>query len=202
MSSKLFESFATSTTYSGKSGQIHADPIRDEEHVQISRIVRAWAEVEDCLNLFICALAKITESQGLALLSKSGWSRKLDIARGLAELREDQAVEALEMVFTTGLSKIGKARNTVAHGVYLGRRDDGAMCFLTSDEIKGSEGPQRLVSVRNYNLQGLLEIADALEHSLPSMVSILQIEELREPRYTQSLRAHPKAQRRAPRKAE
>jgi hypothetical protein len=197
MYSKLFSEFANKVTYSNRGNPTNRDPITDDEYVQIGRIIRLCAEVEDYLTLFICNLKKITQSEALAILQKKGWTSKVEIAKKEAKLNHRSAVNAFEAVFTTGLATIQKARNCVAHGIYLGRRDNGALSFLTSDEI-GKVGSKVMLEVQSYDKDLLKGMADALEHNLPYMVSILQLERFLTERDTQYVLPHPKSPSRAP----
>ena len=199
MDSNPVSSFATATTFSSNTDPLSLEPITDGEHIQIGRLVRAWAEIEDCLTLFIFGVSGLTETQGNSLLARTGWTRKLDIAEKLSEVGPLGATEAFKSVFDTGLNKIGKVRNAIAHGVYLGRRPDGAICFLTSDEVGPVEDGGRLMAVYALNRSAIQDMADALVTLLLDVASALQIVELRTARYKQSPRAHPKSQPKGPR---
>ena len=55
------------------------------------------AEVEDCLDFFICRLAEISDARKTVLLGRTPYSKKVEIAKVLSQIRTDDAISRHEM---------------------------------------------------------------------------------------------------------
>jgi hypothetical protein len=166
----------------------------DRTLLAIGRIIRACAEIEDTINLFICNLANISESTMVVLLGQTPISKRVEIAQYLAKMRPDEASKAAEHVFTDAFFSLLHCRNTVAHGVLLGRTQDGSWAFLTSrtqPPIVGSAFQEALV----YSPKSLGEFAATAEQAIPRLEQFLRIEGPRRSRHERPLSPHRKGLR-------
>jgi hypothetical protein len=152
----------------------------------IGRIVRACAELEDMLTLFICNLGKVPEGTALVMLGRSSYSTKLSIAQYLAKMRGPAETGIYKAVFDSTLKNGTRCRNHVAHGVYLGMNQDRQYGFLTANTIEPENGAA-VQEVHCYSKTTLCAIADAMETFLPLIEIELKIEPLRERRQRRSL---------------
>lgn len=189
---KLFAEFENFKNFPIYSAAPSMTSLTIEDHSAIGRLLRAFAEFEDCLFLFICALSKLNESQGDAILSKNGYAQMLKIARQLAGFRDDAASKVWDAVFTPGLARITDVRNAITHGVYLGKSTDGGIVFLTNGSVGSTPKDYGNVS---YTLHphSLIAMAASLENHLPSVIAAFQIGPLRDRRYKLHPLPHPKA---------
>ncbi len=164
----------------------------------IARLVRACAELEDLVNLFICNLAEISESRMTVLLGKSAISKRVEIAEYLAKMGTTEAQELATWAFNEGFWNTFRCRNDVAHGVLLGKNEDGAWSFLTA-KTEAPEGPSAIQIVSSYTLDFLKAMASAAEAAIPQLEERLKLKELRQARHGWPLAPHRKAQpQRAP----
>lgn len=166
----------------------------------IGRIVRACAELEDMLTLFICNLAEISEGKALIMLGRTPFSARSNIAHYLAKMNSQQALEIYRRTFESSVKNGVECRNAVAHGILLGLNQNGEYGFLTS-KTSEPEGSAAIQLVACYSTKTLQSIADALEVRLPSFENILKIGSLRDKRRGQSLQGHRKGQARQQRSA-
>src|SRR6185312_6560503 len=166
----------------------------DRALLAIGRLVRACADIEDHITLFICCLASISESQAVALLGRTPVSAKLSIAQYFAKMRSDGATATYAKVFNSNFSKVLTCRNAVAHGVLMGANEDGAFGFLTAKTVDPMAGAA-VQLVNFYTVEMLEAFAKVAEDALPLMEQELQTTALRDTRRQQPLAAHPAGQR-------
>ena len=79
--------------YGDKAVGVTPGALDDKALLVIARLVRACAELEDIVNLFICNLAEISESRMIVLLGKSAISKRVEIAEYLAKMGAAEAQE-------------------------------------------------------------------------------------------------------------
>lgn len=181
--------------YSAEPLQPTYEPLTDADHIAIGRIIRAIADLEDCITLFIMQLVGISESEAGLMLGKLGIKARRECAENLAKVNGAGAQEA----FAKGLggSTIIEAidcRNAVAHGIYRGRSKDGHLVFLTDKKI-GIEGASVQRISEGYHPTFVNELATNVTQALPEIRRILQIQEPFEARLQRPLKAHPKGRK-------
>ena len=154
------------------------------------------AEVEDCLDFFICRLAEISDARKTVLLGRTPYSKKVEIAKVLSQIRTDDAISRHENVFTGNLQHIKTCRDVVAHGAYLGRTRSYEYAFL-SQSSGGPQGEAIALRVFTFSTCRVRTDADALENDIPNIEQFLQIESLRETHRAPTLRPHPKARKKS-----
>lgn len=180
-------------TYSSTGSKVEPAQLDDAALLAIGRLIRACAEIEDCVNLFICNLAEINESKLLVLLGRTPISKKASIAEYLAKMNTKEAQELAEWAFNPNFFNTFKCRNAVAHGKLLGRNDEGAWSFVTSD-TEAPDGPSAIQLALSVTTEYLEQVAEAAEKAIPLLEDRLKLKVLREGRYTRDLRPHRKAQ--------
>lgn len=167
-------------------------PLDEPTLLAIARLIRACAELEDLVNLFICNLAEINESRMVVMLGKSAISKRVEIAEYLAKMGSKSAQELSTWAFNEGFWNTFRCRNDVAHGVLLGRNDDGAWSFLTA-KTETPEGPSAIQIVSSYTTEFLQAMADAAEAAISQLETKLKLKEMRQARHGRPLGPHRKA---------
>lgn len=180
-------------TYSSTGSKVEPAQLDDAALLAIGRLIRACAEIEDCVNLFICNLAEINESKLVVLLGKTAISKKIEIAEYLAKMNTAEAQELAKWAFQPNLFATLQCRNNVAHGKLLGRNQDGAWSFITSN-TEAPDGPSAIQLAVSYTTEYLQQIAEATEEAIPILEERLKLKELRAGRYERDLLPHRKAQ--------
>lgn len=158
----------------------------------IGRVVRAGADLEDVINLWICKLAGMSESQAVILLGRSTISTKLAIAEGLAKLNDPPFLAAHKQVFDANMDRLLQCRNAVAHGTLVGKTPDSRYVFRTPKPLD-YDGTKGVVATRaeTYATKFLIAVADAAEKRIAAMPGFLGLEPLLEKRPTQNLEVIP-----------
>lgn len=156
-------------------------PLSDDEHLVIGRIVRASADLEDCLNLWICKLSDIDESRAAVLLGRTNISTKLATAEALSKLRAGGAPELHRKAFGPPVDQLLQCRNAVAHGALAGETDDSHLLFVTNvnTEYKEAELQRRADA---YSIGTLNVIAMGAELLVSRLDDLLGLAALREKR--------------------
>jgi hypothetical protein len=180
-------------TYSATPTNLHPAKLDDRALLAIGRLVRACAEMEDLVNLFICNLAGISESQMVVLMGRSAITRRVEIAEYLAKMKGPGATKLADWAFNPGFWETLQVRNAVAHGVLLGLTDEGTWSFLTS-KIEPPTGDAASLVVASYSTPYLEALGAAAEASIPLLEKHLQLETQRAARQGKPLSPHRKAQ--------
>lgn len=125
--------------------------LNDDVLVSIGRLIRAFAEIEEIVTLFISALAKLNQSQAVIILSRAQLTRKLAIAEQLATIAGEQHLERYKACFATvSFKNAQECRNIMAHGILFGLGEDGLLAFLT-DKTDAPEGQSTIQLVASYH---------------------------------------------------
>jgi hypothetical protein len=180
--------------YSSEPSKLKRAKLTQPVLLAIGRLVRAMAEIEDMVDLFICNLADLSETKTTILLGRTAVTRRLEIAEALAATRNDAALAIYKAAFTDYYFDLVDCRNAVAHGTLLGKNQRGELCFLTSNQSKPhGETARRLVL--SYRPEHIIAHAKAAEEELPQFEQLLQVEALRAERLQRPLAPHPKGQK-------
>ena len=186
--------------YGDKAVNVTPAQLDDKALLAIARLVRACAELEDIVNLFICNLAEISESRMVVLLGKSAISKRVEIAEYLAKMGTKTAQELATWAFNEGFWNTFRCRNDVAHGVLLGKNEEEAWSFLTA-KTETPEGPSAIQIVASYETSFLEIMATTAEEAIPQLEERLKLKDQRAARHGRPLAPHRKAQRRSQRDA-
>ena len=158
----------------------------------VGRLVRAVAEMEDILDLFIGSLAQLSESRTTIMLGRTAISKKLEIALDLAKTRDDAALGHFKAAFDQTFLDIIECRNVVAHGKLLGETKEG-FAFLTTNPgpVREDSKIRIVVSYAGKTIEALAALA---EIRVPEMEAFLQVADQRAERLLRPLLPHSKAQ--------
>lgn len=168
----------------------------DEVLLNMARIVRACAEIEDIITLHLNKLADLTEGQSVLLLSRMPVSAKLTLASTLAKVVGKNCVAAHNACFGDAqFADLMRCRNTIAHGLLLGQTaDEGKLAFRTVD-VSGADEGSITVNVISYELDDFRKYAELAIALVPYQEATLKLEALRKTRRVQDLLPHRKAQK-------
>ena len=159
----------------------------------IGRLVRACAEIEDLVDLFIAKLAELSETKMTILLGRTAVTRRIEIAEQLAAIRTDGALKVHAAIFNEGYYDVIDCRNAVAHGTLLGKSTDGMLYFLTSNTSKPKDQRSRRFTF-GYAPKTIIAFAQYAEQLVPHFEQALKVQDMRAERLQRPLSPHPKAQ--------
>lgn len=115
--------------------------LSEEQLLAIGRIVRAFAEIEDYVQLFVFAAAGLTFGQGITLVGRRSISGKLELAKRFAASKGGNIAHNYDALFGDGrFRKLIDVRNTFVHGRLLGQIPDGRVAFQVADIL--TEDPE------------------------------------------------------------
>ena len=170
-----------------------AAELTDGALLAIGRIVRACAEWEDMLKLYIFDLAGVSQSVGVVMLGRTPFSTLTTMAQYLSKMAGEDSLKSYKFVFESSLKNAIACRNAVCHGVFLGIDQSGHYGFLTTKTAEPENGVS-VQLVENYSEQTLAAIADAITSSLPVIERELNVGPSRQKRFGRSLQHHRKGQ--------
>jgi len=180
--------------YSAKGSALRPYSLTKADYHGIGRLIRACAEIEDIINLFLCKLADIPEGASIVLLGKLPSSARLKMVEAFALAHGTELTRLYNESFNTDTFRtIIRCRNCVAHGWLLGLTDDGAIAFQIQD-TQGVEEAKIMTVVRAWKPGQFGQIASRAEALIPQMERALGLQALREKRRTLALDPHTKSQ--------
>ena len=91
----------------------------------IGRLIRAFAEVEDIVSIYLAQLAGLTESKSTIILGRMQLRSRIEMAGVLATQTGKQITEIHKAAFSEAFWDALFCRNTVTHGVLMGKSQDG-----------------------------------------------------------------------------
>jgi hypothetical protein len=157
-------------------------------------LVRAFAEIEDIVNLWIMRLAETTEGMSAILMGRMGLSAKLQTVEYLAKIHGPPQTTIFKNLFGPGFPECKQCRDAMAHGVLLGKsKETGRYAFLTNNTLDPLE-PKLTREVISYDLEDLETFAAIAKASIPAMEEALGLQSLRQRYLRQSLLPHRKGQ--------
>lgn len=163
------------STYGHDRKELKQALLDDDTLAGIGRMVRAFAEFEELLTLFIGALAKLNQSQLVIILGRAALTRQMDMAENLAKIAGGKHLESYNATFnTTHFRDWHTCRNAVAHGTLLGVDDEGYLAFLTdkTDLPQGSSTVQIVVSYLPAYIRGMSKDAEAAVEPFARMLGL------------------------------
>lgn len=121
----------------------------DATLLEIGRLVRSFANIEDALTTFIYALGGKGSQVTRVLLGKTPYGKRKTIATHLvrASVEIEQTSKILAIFETPELERAQGTRNIVTHGVLAGITPDGLLWFLTDAEDKEPLTYERSVGI-------------------------------------------------------
>ncbi|WP_156029827.1 hypothetical protein [Sphingomonas sp. URHD0057] len=167
------------------------------EYQAIGRVVRACAEIEELITMFIAEQARITDGTVAILLGQTALSKKLSIANYLAAARGPEIRAQYENCITPMFKEIIQCRNAVVHGQLLGKSEDGHWAFLSVRTEEPAEVGKSVQLVFSFSRADLVLYADEAKKAVELIEKSLEYEGLRILRRGRSLEPHRKSQPKA-----
>jgi hypothetical protein len=190
--------FGMTRNYGAKRVWLKNEPLPDDVLLSIAKLIRAWAEIEYIVELYLEDITSLNGSELLLLLGRMPISSKMALAAKLAKLKGKRAYKRYEEAFVPPSTAADyfslslKYRNVVAHGRYVGIDGEGKYCFLTKDIIEYTKG--RADTEAHAFLPYTLERMALFSEGLPALlISCLKLESLHEKSTPRLLGPHPKA---------
>lgn len=187
--------------YASTPSSVKPYSLSNEELLDIGRLVRACAEIDDIINLHLYNLADITEGTGIILLGRMPTSARLNLVEAFAKSKGPEQVESYRQAFGNEHYKaIIRCRNTVAHGTLMGVTDNDLVAFQVQD-TQGVGDNKVITTVNAYSHDAFGQFAGQAEDIIPQMETKFGLRALRENRRAPTLSPHSKSQPKEPRKA-
>lgn len=185
--------------YSATGSAVKPITLGEDIILAIGRLIRACAEIEDLLTLFLCELAQIKEGQFVILLGRTPVSKKVKLAKDFAEAHGPEEVDKFNRCFgNEGFKTIFGMRNAVAHGLLLGETDEGKIAFRLVDTVGWGEFGQVSILVTSFAPEDFGNVAKMAEDGVPQLEAILRLQDQRAERRARPLDPHRKSQHEKP----
>jgi len=169
---------------------------------RIGELVRAFAEIEDIVSLYLYRLAGVSESMGSVMLGRTPISTRISQLEYIARLHGEDAAELHAELFDKRFTDTLKCRNVVAHGVFVGKGEcdgrDLGYAFTTSDTVEPNTPMLTANTFICYKYESIAQTASYAKKLVTQLTDALGVLALREGRYEMPLYSHPKS--RPPRK--
>lgn len=177
--------------YASEAEKLIPFTLKNKTLIAIGRLVRAFAEIEDLVKLFICNLAEISESRMIVIMGRTPLRTLINTSEYLAQMQGEKVLNLHKSVFTPEFFEALSCRNSVAHGVLLGADKHLQLAFKTTDTLKPEEDAA-IVVVRAYHSDLIAQYAEYAERAIPTIRTTLKLETLLEKRREAVLAPHPK----------
>lgn len=184
---------AINHNYAEENTNIEVANLPIEAMICIGRIIRAVAEIEDIVTLYLSALAKLSEGHAVILFGKEGYAKKVDFARKFATAHGREKLEEFKLnLENDAIRNVIEMRNVLAHGSYLGRAGDGRWAFQTVRqlELRPTEVVVEAISFGDRDFQHCAASAEKLVEILEAE---LRVKGARQRRRSGALGRHTKA---------
>jgi hypothetical protein len=159
----------------------------------IGRIVRAVAELEDVVTLYLCRLAKLSDGHSIVLFGNMPLSRKIQITRTFAQAKgEREAAICKEHLDSEPLRAVIEFRNTVAHGRFIGITDGDRLAFRTFRRLD-VDPTSITIEVVSYRVEDFLNCAIAAEEAVGIFEESFRVKQARAERAPNYVNPHTKA---------
>lgn len=169
--------------------------IDDKVMLSIGKLIRAFAEIEDRIFVYLCLLAEVSETRGVVLFGSVPLQKKLEMAEYLAQTTGQKITDIHRAVFNDTFKEALSLRNTVAHATFLGvEPKEGRLVFLTNKTSAPEAGSARL-TVEGWLPENIIRFAESSGQFLESIEHHLMLKPSLEKRRSTTLQAHPKARR-------
>ena len=182
--------------YSDSQSEIHPYELDLGDHTVIGQIIRACAEIENIVTLWLCKVAQLDEGQLIFLAPRMQITAKIEAAGKFTKFRGGEWAEMHKEAFChEDFQALIKCRNVIAHGSLLGKDDDDYLAFRVTDYLGEKSGDGITVEVIAYSFEKLVTFAALAQVWVGQLESNLKLEASRKKRRAQPLGSHPKAKR-------
>lgn len=127
-------------------------------------IVRAFSEIENLINLRASRLLGLDYSDTIVVLGRAALRAKVDLIRTLAQKESAFESELHDQIFAAEWRYLVGVRNALAHGVLLGKCENGLFHFLTPNSYVHDVG--------SVDLECISLAEDQVAH-MPAALSII-----------------------------
>jgi hypothetical protein len=179
-------------TYASRSVKLKAAILPAETLTAIGQLVRACAEIEDLVTLYISDLTSMDVGQTIVLLGRTASRNRLSVAEYLAgQLGKSKLHKS---IFNNAFEEIIACRNVVAHGTLLGMTPSGKFAFLSAKTLRPTDDAV-LQAAFAYSPSEIAFSAKSAERKTAQIETRLKLQALRQKRLEQPLGAHPNSPR-------
>lgn len=112
------------------SANLEPAQINDEMHNAFSKIILEASKIDHLVSIALFKLCKLSYSVGFALMGKTAISSKVKHLDFLVHASQEDAFCAEFDILSFNISKFGELRNALAHGIFMGQRDDRYLISL------------------------------------------------------------------------
>lgn len=182
-------------TYAHEPTDIVVSELDDETLLSIGRLIRAFAEIEDLVFLYLCGLAETSETKATILFASVPLQKKLEMAEYLAQTTGEQIVEMHRTLFDATFKEALQLRNTVAHGVFLGKDPKEHRLLFLTNKTSPPVGTAARVAVEGWLADNIKQYSVAATTFIKELEAQLRLQPLRERRLLTTLQAHPKGRK-------
>ncbi len=140
--------------YSSEESDVRFYEYDTEALVAIGTIVRAFADIDSFLPIYIANLIDADPSKVAIILGRAAISAKIECAGHLAGIKSEKAKGKHNLVFNKKFHDLLRCRNDVAHGELIGINESDQICFATTEYIKNNESTPHFTIVA-YTLDDL-----------------------------------------------
>ncbi len=189
------------TIYSSKGTTLKPYALTKADLLGIGRLIRACAEIEDIIHLYLSQLADVPEGMAILLLGRLPSSARLKLIKALGEANGGKHPKLYREAFDNDdYRSIVKCRNAVAHGMLMGMTESGEIAFQSHD-TQGFDDVKLYTTVNAWPPGAFDEYAHQAEDIIPQMEEAFGLKALRQKRRAQALSPHMKSQEKAKPKA-
>ena len=185
--------------YAEESTDIEVADLPVEALLCVGRIIRAVAEIENIVTLYLSTLAKLSDGHAVILFGREGYAKKIELARKFASAHGQEKLDEFKLhLENDAIKNVMEMRNVLAHGSYLGRTGDGRWAFQTVRQLE-LRSTEVVVEAISFGDQDFEHCAATSEELVEILETELRVKGARHQRRSGALGRHTKA--RTPRKA-
>lgn len=179
--------------YAEEGTEIEAVKLPNEALFCVGRIIRAVAEIEDIVTLYLSTLAKLSEGHAIILFGRDGYVKKVDLARRFATAHGQEKLDEFKAhLENDAIKNVIEMRNVLAHGSFLGRTDDGRWAFRTVRQLE-LRSTEIVVEATSFGDQDFEHCAATSEKLVEILENELRLKGVRQQRKSGPLGPHTKA---------
>ena len=171
----------------------------DRTLLAMGRLIRAFAELEDIATLWLGRLSGLDDAMMALFMPRAALSNKVTMAQRIAKNAEDADLLHRRAFASEEWILAAKMRNVAAHGVLIGKQEDGSLAFRTADseDLDGGKVAFKIVSIPPDMWE---HVALAAENAIPRIERALGVQKRRQENRQQAIGTRQPAQAAKPKK--
>lgn len=182
--------------YSDSESELKPYVLELVEEAIVGKIIRACAELDDIVTLWLCECAQLSEGHLIFLAPRMQITAKIEAAGKFAKFRGgDWESRHKEAFCHEDFQALIKCRNIVAHGSLLGKDSDGGIVFRVPEYLGEKIDEGIAVEAFSYSTEQLANFAGLAQVWVKEFEEGLKLQSLREKRRERPLGVHPKVKR-------